>query len=192
MTWLKIATTPDYLEFNTFMPLPHSITLGLWPVAGVTTVGVSRGDAIATIQRAMDLGVRRFDTAMSYGYAGESDRYLEDVLASNSDLEVRISSKVGQRYENRARVVNGRPEQLLQDARETVSRCGVKSIDLMYLHCIDPGVPIDESAGAMNEIRDSGLANRIGICNVDHVELHQFNEMCRVDAIQCPLNMMQT
>ncbi len=56
--------------------LKPRLILGLWPIAGITTLGGTKDDARATLHAAIDAGVTQFDTAFNYGFQGESDRLL--------------------------------------------------------------------------------------------------------------------
>lgn len=149
---------------------------------------------MATIQAAIDHGVKWFDTAYAYGFDGESDRLLGEVLAriDNHGQELRVIGKVGQRWNaKRQRIVDCRPEQLIADAEESLKRIGIDQFDLLMLHCVDPTVPIEVSAAAMEALRKRGLAKQIGVCNVSVSQLSAFADAVRCSAMQCPLNLMQ-
>ncbi|TWU67226.1 aldo/keto reductase [Crateriforma conspicua] len=168
-----------------------SVILGLWPIAGVTTVGVSRDDARSTIAAAIDAGIRRFDTAYSYGYDGESDRLIGEFLQTDRDA-FELIGKAGQRWTpDRKRVVDGRPQTLTADVEESLRRAGLDHFDVLMLHSPDPDVPLSESAAAIDAMRRSGKAKRIGICNADENQRKQFAAVAGCDAIQCPLNLLQ-
>lgn len=168
------------------------ITLGLWPIAGVTTIGVTPGDAMGTIQTAIDEGITAFDSAFSYGYDGESDRYLGRAIAGRRD-EFTVMNKVGQRWDSeRNRIVDGTPKQLTADAETSLKRMGIDSFDLLYLHSPDPKVAIETSAQCMEDLRSRGLCRQVGVCNVDLDQLEAFCTVAKCDAIQCPLNLIQS
>jgi len=179
------------------MSEPQStVALGLWPLAGITTIGVTRKDAEATLATAIDHGITTFDTAYSYGYQGESDLLLSRFLGRHRH-RYRIISKVGQRWTNqKVRVINGRPDQLTLDAETILTRLGIESLDLLMLHSPDPNLPIEESTRALCKLHQRGLCGSIGACNLSVDQLtrvHQVaSEECTpVAAIQCPLNVMQ-
>ena len=167
------------------------ITLGLWPIAGITTVGVTDADASATIAAAIDAGIVSFDTAFSYGYDGESDRHLGRAIGSQRD-RFQVMGKVGQRWDsNQKRVADGSPDQLIADAEVSLARIGIDTFDVLYLHSPDPDVPIQKSAEAMESLRARRLCRRVGVCNVDCDQLDQFCEVANCDAVQSPLNLLQ-
>lgn len=168
-----------------------AIGFGCWPIAGVSTLGTNEQDSLATIHAALDHEINFIDTAYSYGYDGESDRLLAQVLRDRRS-EVVLASKVGQAFDsNRQRVVCGRPEVLLQQARESIQRLKVEQLDVLYLHCPDPEVPIKESAGAIAEALSQGIAKCAGVSNVDLKELVEFHSVCPASIVQPPFNMLQ-
>ncbi|WP_182870243.1 aldo/keto reductase [Rhodopirellula sp. JC639] len=167
------------------------IVLGLWPIAGITTIGVTDQDARATLRAAIDAGITTFDTAYSYGYDGESDRLLGEFVRDDRD-RFTVMGKVGQRWtEDRKRIVDGSPRQLTSDAEESLRRMGIDAMDTLFLHSPDPNVPLEESAGAMQRLQARGLCKRIGICNATAEQIDQFAGHVATDAIQCPLNLVQ-
>ncbi|MGV3484214.1 MAG: aldo/keto reductase [Planctomycetaceae bacterium] len=170
------------------------IILGLWPLAGITSGHVTREQGLATIQAGIDAGIQTFDTAFSYGYEGESDRMLGEILRrkQNQHQPLSIIGKVGQRWtSDHKRIVDGFPAQLTADAEASLRRIGVARFDLLMLHGVDPRIEIERSAEALGELRRRGLAEHIGVCNVSAAELTRFADVCDCQAIQCPLNLFQ-
>jgi len=167
------------------------VILGLWPVAGITTVGVSEADAKATMAAAVESGIRTFDTAFSYGYDGQCDRLLGRFIAKQRD-QFTVIAKVGQRWNSQhQRLVDGSPETLIADAEASLKRIGIECFDTLMLHSPDPKVPIASSAAAIAGLQRRGLCRRIGVCNVTPAQQQQFAQAASCDAIQCPLNLIQ-
>lgn len=169
------------------------LVLGLWPLSGVSTIGVTRADADATIRAALDAGARAFDSAFSYGYDGISDRLLGEAIRGRRD-EVVVIGKVGQRWTaDRQRVVDARPEQLTADAEESLRRMGIEAFDLLLLHSPHPdeSVPIERSAEAMQRLVQRGLASATGVCNFSEDQLYRFANVGQTAAVQVPLNLLQ-
>lgn len=172
------------------MPNQHVI-LGLWPIAGVSTAGVTPADGRDTIAAAIDAGVTTFDTAFSYGYDGESDRLIGEFLPARRE-RFRLIGKVGQRWTpQRQRIIDGSPQRLIADAETSLARIGSEHFDLLMLHGPDPNVPIEISAGALERLRRRGLCRQTGVCNVTAAERARFASAAPCDAIQCPLNLLQ-
>lgn len=169
----------------------QNVILGLWPMAGITSSGVSEQDSLETIEAAMQHGIRWFDTAFSYGFDGESDRYLGKCIGGRRD-EVGVIGKAGQRWSpDRQRVIDCSAGTLIADAEKSLNRIGIEYFDLFMLHAIDPKVDLRESAEAMAEIKRRGLSKDVGICNVDLQQLKTFTNIVHPSAIQLPLNLLQ-
>lgn len=175
------------------------IILGLWPIAGITTIGVTETDAKATIAAAIDCGITAFDTAFSYGYDGESDRLLGQCIAKQRE-RFTIIAKVGQHWSSqRTRLVDGSAKSLTEQAEASLKRIGTDYFDMLMLHSPDPNVPLRESANAIANLQSRGLCRKIGICNVTPTKQREFSEALtrqagqpkQCDAIQCPLNLIQ-
>lgn len=167
------------------------IVMGLWPIAGITTVGVTEADAEATLAAAIDAGITQFDTAFSYGYDGESDRLLGQFVRGQRE-RFRITGKVGQRWmPDRTRINDGSPKTLIADAEHSLQRLGIDYFDTLMLHTPDEAVPLIESAGALANLQRRGLCRRVGVCNVTVAQLAEFAGVADCRAVQCPLNLMQ-
>src|SRR5919106_5722919 len=120
-------------------------------------------EAVATIHRAIELGVTFLDTADMYGPftneklvgKGISDRREQVVLATKFGNERREDgSWVG---------VNGKPEYVKMACEVSLERLGVDIIDLYYQHRVDPEVPIEETVGAMKELVEAGKVRHLGL-----------------------------
>jgi aryl-alcohol dehydrogenase-like predicted oxidoreductase len=122
-----------------------------------------RGEAVATLNRALDLGVTFLDTADVYG-RGANEELLATVLADRRD-EVTLATKFGiltgeDGYPNG---VDGSPAHARRACDASLRRLGVDHIDLYYLHRPDPEVPIEETVGAMAELVAAGKVGHLGL-----------------------------
>src|SRR3954469_17837094 len=113
-------------------------------------------DAVATVHRALDLGVTFLDTADMYG-PFTNEQLVGRAVAERRD-EVELATKFGnERRPDGSRVgVNGRPEYVRSACDASLERLGVDHIDLYYQHRVDKSVPIEETVGAMAELVDAG------------------------------------
>jgi aryl-alcohol dehydrogenase-like predicted oxidoreductase len=167
------------------------IVLGLWPIAGITTVGVTETNARRTLAAAIDAGIEQFDTAFSYGYAGESDRLLGQAIGSRRE-QFQVIGKVGQRWTAEGHRINdGSPRTLTADAEESVRRIGCDYFDTLMLHSPGQQTPLEVSAEALVALQRRGLCRRIGVCNVSIEQYQTFAAVVDCAAVQCPLNLMQ-
>lgn len=167
------------------------VGLGCWPMSGISSLDVTDELSIATIRAAIDHGVNFFDTAYAYGYDGRSDRLLGHSLRNVRDRAV-IAHKVGTHWDElKQRVVDGRPETLIAQAQQCLLRLEMNYVDIMYLHCPDPTVPIEESAGAIAEICKRGWARYAAVSNVNSEQANRFAAVCPIVAFQPYFNMFQ-
>jgi aryl-alcohol dehydrogenase-like predicted oxidoreductase len=119
-------------------------------------------ESVATIHRALDLGMTFLDTADVYGpYTNE--RLVGRAIAGRRD-EVVLATKFGnQRLDDGRRVVNGKPDYVRQACDASLERLGFDHIDLYYQHRVDRSVPVEDTWGAMAELVQAGKVRYLGI-----------------------------
>lgn len=167
------------------------IALGTWPIAGVTTSGVTDRDSVATIQAALDSGINFFDAAYCYGPNGESERLIGQSLVGRRDEAV-LATKGGIHYDRSGKQAqDARPQTLLAECDESLRRLGVDRVELYYLHSPDPEVPIEDSAGAVARMIEAGKVRSAGASNCQLEQLQAFDRVCPLTAVQLPYNMLQ-
>lgn len=167
------------------------VALGLWPMAGITSIVPDDETLVRTIRTALDNGINFFDTAYSYGYTGESSKLLRRALAGRRD-EAIIATKAAMYWTaDKQRAFDSRPELLLKHAEDELQRLGVDYVDLFYLHTPTESVPIEESAAAVAEIVRRGWARYAGVSNVNAEQAQRFASVCPVVAVQPHFNMLQ-
>jgi aryl-alcohol dehydrogenase-like predicted oxidoreductase len=116
---------------------------------------------IATIHRAIELGVTLLDTAEVYG-PYKNEELVGRAVAGRRD-EVEIATKFGFDFKGETRGVDGSPENAARVCDESLRRLGTDHIDLYYQHRVDPDVPIEETVGAMGELVAAGKVRYIGL-----------------------------
>jgi aryl-alcohol dehydrogenase-like predicted oxidoreductase len=144
-----------------------------------------RSEAIATIRRALELGVNFLDTADMYGpYTNE--RLVGEAIADRRD-EVVLATKFGivrDAEDPRRRGVNGRPEYVHRSCDGSLQRLGVEYIDLYYQHRVDPDVPIEETVGAMSELVDAGKVRFLGLSEAAPETIRRAHQVHPLSALQ--------
>ncbi|GGM14239.1 aldo/keto reductase [Dactylosporangium sucinum] len=118
-------------------------------------------ESVATIHRAIDLGVTFLDTADAYG-PFENERLVGRAIAGHRD-EVVLATKFGIERDGDRRGINGRPDYVRRALDASLQRLGVDYIDLYYQHRVDPTVPIEETWGALAEAVTAGKVLHLGI-----------------------------
>lgn len=119
-------------------------------------------ESVATIHRALDLGITFLDTADAYG-PFSNEELVGGAIKDRRD-EVVLATKFGnQRRPDGTRTVNGRPEYVREACDASLRRLGTGHIDLYYQHRVDPTVPVEETWGAMSELVHAGKVRYLGI-----------------------------
>lgn len=149
---------------------------------GVWGAPPDRAGALRVLRRAAALGVTLFDTADSYG-PEESERLVAEALHPYGDLVV--ATKGGLRRQGPGRwSKDGRPAHLKDACEGSLRRLRVDCVELYQLHAVDPAVPLEESLGALDELRAEGKIRRIGVCNVSADELERALGIVPVASVQ--------
>jgi pyridoxine 4-dehydrogenase len=145
-------------------------------------------NAKAVLRRAVELGVNFIDTADSYG-PEINERQIEEALHPYPD-DLVIATKGGLNHERRGEwLQDGRPERLRAACEGSLQRLRVERIDLYQLHSVDPSVPLDESVGALAELREEGKIRHVGVSNVDARQLARAREVVPIVSVQNRYNL---
>ncbi|MCM0621298.1 aldo/keto reductase [Nocardioides bruguierae] len=139
---------------------------------------------IATIGRALDLGVTFLDTADMYG-PFTNERLVGRAIAGRRD-EVVLATKFGnERAEDGTRLgINGRPEYVRAACDASLARLGVDHLDLYYQHRVDPTVPIEETVGAMAELVAAGKVRHLGLSEASAETIRRAHATHPITALQ--------
>jgi aryl-alcohol dehydrogenase-like predicted oxidoreductase len=141
-------------------------------------------ESIATIHRALDLGMNFLDTADVYG-RGHNEELVGRALRGQREQAV-LATKFGNVRANDGRWlgVNGRPEYVAQCCEASLRRLAVAHIDLYYQHRVDPEVPIEETVGAMAKLVQEGKVRHIGLSEAGAKTLRRAAAVHPVTALQ--------
>jgi aryl-alcohol dehydrogenase-like predicted oxidoreductase len=141
-------------------------------------------ESIATIHRALELGIFFLDTADIYGaQPGENETLVGTAIADRRD-DVVLATKFGNVFEDGKRSVNGRPEYVHTAIDRSLARLGVDHVDLYYQHRVDKTVPIEETVGAMKELVDAGKVRHIGLSEASPDTIRRAHAVHPVTALQ--------
>jgi aryl-alcohol dehydrogenase-like predicted oxidoreductase len=140
--------------------------------------------SIATIQRALDLGVNFLDTADMYG-AGHNEQLVGRAIRERRS-QVVLATKFGNmRGPNREFLgVNGKPEYVREACDASLKRLGVDHIDLYYQHRVDPSVPIEDTVGAMAELVRAGKVRWLGLSEAAPATIRRAHAVHPISALQ--------
>jgi aryl-alcohol dehydrogenase-like predicted oxidoreductase len=146
-----------------------ALGLGCMPMTGFADGAPMYGhpdavEALATLHRAIDIGVTLFDTAEIYGQANEE---LLGRAISGRREGLLISTKFGFLFKAGQYLgCDGRPENARRACEQSLTRLGTDAIDLFYLHRVDPAVSIEESIGGMADLVREGKVRFLGLSEV--------------------------
>jgi aryl-alcohol dehydrogenase-like predicted oxidoreductase len=147
-------------------------------------------DMIPVIRGAVDLGVTFFDTAEVYG-PFTNEEYVGEALAPVRD-QVVMASKFGFAFENGGRAGrNSRPEHIREAVEGMLRRLRTDRIDLLYLHRVDPEVPIEEVAGTVSELIEQGKALHFGLSEASPETIRRAHAVQPVTALQTEYSLVQ-
>ena len=144
----------------------------------------SKKDAIATIRRALELGVNFLDTADIYGplsnerLVGQAIRDRREQMILSSKFGIELGNNPG--YQR----INGRPEYVRNACEGSLRRLGVDYIDLYCQHRVDPHVPIEETVGAMSDLVTSGKVRYLGLSEAAPQTIRRAHVVHPISAVQ--------
>lgn len=148
----------------------------------------SEEQGIRTLNAVLDMGYDHLDTAALYGF-GNNEELLNKAIGHRRS-EYFLASKCGlYRDATGKREINGRPEVLIKTCEDSLRRLGTDFIDLYYLHRIDLNVPVEESLGALQEMRAQGKIRYIGLSEPSPKTLLRALEICPIAAVQSELSL---
>jgi aryl-alcohol dehydrogenase-like predicted oxidoreductase len=141
-------------------------------------------ESIATIHRALELGIFFLDTADMYG-PFTNEKLVGRAIAGRRD-EVVLATKFGnERRPDGSRVgINGRPEYVLSACDASLGRLGVDHIDLYYQHRVDPDTPIEDTVGAMAELVAAGKVRHLGLSEAAPETIRRAHATFPITALQ--------
>jgi len=169
----------------------HRMGFGAGRILGPNFYG-EPGDpeaARAVLRRAAELGVDLIDTADSYGPEINERQIAETLFPYPPNLV--IATKGGYTRPRRSWVPDGGPEHLRAACEASLRRLRLERIDLYQLHAPDPGVPLEESVGALDELRRVGKIRHIGLSNVNTAELRDISKIAPIASVQNEYNIAQ-
>jgi aryl-alcohol dehydrogenase-like predicted oxidoreductase len=142
-------------------------------------------ESIATIHRALDLGITLLDTADMYG-PFTNEELVGRAIAGKRDRVV-VATKCGivrDANDPKVRGVNGTPEYIRASCEGSLKRLGVEVIDLYQLHRLDPRTPVEESVGAMADLAKAGKVRAIGLSEVSAATLRRAHAVYPLASVQ--------
>ena len=145
-------------------------------------------ESVATIERAVDHGVDFIDTAYMYG-GGRSEKIVGKALARIGRERVTLATKCGLERTDTGVRIDGTPDRIRVAVDESLQRLGTDHVDLLYLHRVDPEVPVEESIGAMAELVAAGKARLLGISEAGEDSLRRAHATHPMEVLQSEFSL---
>ena len=142
-------------------------------------------ESVATIHRAIELGINFLDTADMYGPFKNEELVGKAIRGKRQDVVV--ATKFGivrDPNDPSVRGVNGRPEYVRSSVEGSLRRLGIDEIDLYYQHRVDPQTPIEETVGAMSRLVEEGKIRHIGLSEASADTLRRASAVHEITALQ--------
>jgi pyridoxine 4-dehydrogenase len=148
----------------------------------------SRDQAIATLRRAVELGINFIDTADSYGPSVSEELIAEALYPYPDDLVIATKGGLVRPGPNRWDA-DGHPSHLREACEGSLRRLRLDEIPLYQLHRVDPRVPLADSIGTLVELKNEGKIRHIGVSNVSEEELREAEAIVPVVSVQNRFNV---
>ncbi len=166
-------------------PMVSALGLGCMGMSDFYTTGLDDKESMATLERALEMGVTMFDTADVYGpYTNEE--LLGGFLKGRRN-QVFLATKFGivrDPANPQARGTNGHPDYVRKSVEGSLKRLGTEVIDLYYQHRPDPNVPVEDTMGALSDLVREGKIRYIGLSEVPVSILERAHKVHPVTALQ--------
>jgi myo-inositol catabolism protein IolS len=173
---LQQQTKMEYRELGTTGEKVSALVLGAWQFGKSNWSDVEDQESIQTMQEAIEAGINMIDTAAAYG-DGYSEEVVGRAVRDRRD-EVMIASKC-----------DGSPEIIRKSIDQALQRLQTDVIDLYQIHYPQPGTPVADAIGAMQELRQAGKIRFIGVSNFSLEQMQEAVQAGEVHTCQPPYNL---
>ena len=169
---------------------PSRVGLGTWAIGGWMWGGSDDQESIATIQRALDLGVTLIDTAPVYGF-GHSEEVVGRALEGGRRAKAVIATKVALDWKDEKPFRNASAARIEKEIEDSLKRLKTDAIDIYQVHWPDPNTPVEETANALDKLYRAGKIRAIGVSNFSPAQMEAFRKVAPLHTAQPPYNVFE-
>jgi aryl-alcohol dehydrogenase-like predicted oxidoreductase len=180
----------EYTEIANTGIRASRIGLGTWAIGGALWGGPDDDASVATIHRALELGVTLIDSAPGYG-EGHSEEVIGRALVGRRDKAV-IATKFGLQWDQTHAVVrNSTPSRIQRELEDSLRRLQTDHIDIYQIHWPDSKTPMEQTASTMEKLFKAGKIRAIGVSNCSIAQMDDFRKTAPLHTMQPPLNLFE-
>ncbi|TGN09783.1 aldo/keto reductase [Leptospira ilyithenensis] len=175
------------------VPIEGLGCMGMSKIGGMNIYGnADETESIATIHRALELGVNFLDTADLYGPL-ENERLIAKAIKGNRNAYI-LATKFGYEVDDNEQLtwqINGKPQYVKKAIERSLKNLGTDHIDLYYLHRLDPNTPIEDTVSAMSELVKEGKVRYIGLSEVSSATIKRAHGIHPLTAVQTEYSLFE-
>lgn len=167
------------------------IGLGTWAIGGWMWGGTDEQDSIRTIHAALDKGINLIDTAPVYGF-GRSEEIVGRAIAQYGKRDqVILATKASLDWKDGKVFRNASRQRILTEIEDSLRRLNTDYIDIYQVHWPDSTIPVEQTAGVMRELLESGKIRAIGVSNYSSERMTDFRNCAPLHFCQPPYNLFE-
>ena len=177
--------------------MPHTgktasrVGLGTWAIGGWMWGGTDEGEALAAVRSALDHGITLIDTAPVYGF-GRSEEIVGRALEESGKRdEVVLATKLGLSWRGGRIFRDSSPARVRREIEDSLRRLRTDHVDIYQVHWPDGTHPFEETARALQLLRDRGKIRAIGVSNFSVEQMEAFSQGAAIDTLQPPYNLFE-
>ena len=165
-----------------------AVGLGCMSLSGIYGAA-DDAQSVALIHHALDIGINHLDSSDMYGW-GHNEEVVGRAIKGRRDKAV-LATKFGQvRRDGQGNAVDGRPQYVREACETSLKRLGVDAIDLYYQHRVDPGVPVEETVGAMARLVEQGKVRFLGLSEAHPDRIRRAHAVHPIAAVQTEYSLL--
>ncbi len=166
------------------------VGIGTWAMGGSMWGGTDESESVEAIQAGLKKGLNIIDTAPAYGF-GLSEEIVGKAVAAFGREGVYISTKTGVEWRDGNVFRNASGDRIIQEISDSLRRLKTGHVDIYHVHWPDPLVPVEETAGAMNNLFLQGKIRAVGVSNFDVEQMERFRREAPLHTCQLPYNIFE-